>query len=233
MKHRLFACAIAACCASAGAADCPPYVKHTPGGDYTSAEDRSGLTVVEKFHFSRAVETLTQGMTGSLGADISYTLEHFPNHHRALASMAKLGLRLKSAQPPGARYTVSCFFERAVGFAPHDVTARMVYASYLLSTGKDAAALEQLDAASRLAPEQATIQYNLGLMYVKRKDYDKASAHAQKAYALGFPLPGLKNKLKAAGKWREPPPAPAAAVGTVAAEPEERAVPPVEKPSGE
>lgn len=232
MKHPILACTLAAC-SSMAAAECPPYVKHTPGGDYTSAEDREGLSVIEKFHFSRGVETLTQGMTGSLGADISYTLEHFPNHHRALASMAKLGLRLKSAQPPGARYTVSCYFERAIAFAPQDVTARMVFGNYLLATGQDAMALEQLDAASRLAPEQATIQYNLGLMYVKKKEYEKASAHAQKAYALGFPLPGLKNKLKAAGKWKEPPPAPApapAAVDTAGAEP---AVPPVEKPSGE
>ena len=89
------------------------------------------------------------------------------------------------------------------------------------------------DAASRLAPEQATIQYNLGLMYVKKKEYEKASAHAQKAYALGFPLPGLKNKLKAAGKWKEPPPAPAVAVDAAAAEPEKPAVPPAEPPSGE
>ena len=235
MKHLILACALAACCAGAGAgaADCPPYVKGTTGGDYTNAEDRKDLSVVEQFHFSRAVETLTQGMTGSLGGDISYTLEHFPNHHRALASMAKLGLRLKSAQPHGARYTVSCYFERAIAFAPHDVTARMVYGSYLLATGQDAMALEQLDSASRLAPEQATIQYNLGLMYVKKKEYEKASAHAQKAYALGFPLPGLKNKLKAAGKWKEPPPAPAVAVDASAAEPEKPAVAPAEPPSGE
>ena len=133
--------------------------------------------------------------------------------------MAKLGLRLKTAQPTGARYTVSCFFERAIAFAPQDVTARMVYGSYLLSMGQDATALEQLDAASRLAPEHATIQYNLGLMYVKKKEYDKASVHAQKAYALGFPLPGLKNKLKAAGKWREPPPAPQAETAATPARP--------------
>ena len=214
MKRQFAQGMLASVLASAGAgalaAGCPPYVKGTTGGDYTNGDDRAGLTVVEKYHFSRAVETLTQGMTGSLGADISYTLEHFPNHHRALASMAKLGLRQKSAQPHGARYTVSCYFERAIAFAPHDVTARMVYGNFLLATGQDAMALEQLDAASRLAPEQATVQYNLGLMYVKKKEYDKASVHAQKAYALGFPLPGLKNKLKAAGKWREPPP-PAAA----------------------
>ncbi len=236
MKHLILACALAACCASAGAAACPPYVKGSTGGDYTSAEDRTGLSVIEKFHFSRAVETLTQGMTGSLGADIGYTLEHFPNHHRALASMAKLGLRLKSPQPVGARYTVSCYFERAIAFAPQDVTARMVFGNYLLSTGQDAKALEQLDAASRMAPDQATIQYNLGLMYVKKKEYEKASAHAQKAYALGFPLPGLKNKLKAAGNWREPPPAPAvveAKEAPKAAEPEAPAAVPVEPPSGE
>lgn len=228
MKHLPSACALAACCLGAMAAECPPYVKHTPGGDYTSAEDRAGLPVIENYHFSRAVETLTHGMTGSLGADIGYTLEHFPNHHRALASMAKLGLRQKSAQPGGARYTVSCFFERAIAYAPHDVTARMVYGNYLLATGQDTAALEQLDAASRLAPEQATIQYNLGLMYMKKKEYEKAGAHAHKAYALGFPLPGLKNKLKAAGKWREGPPATeTAAVPDAAApaEPVEEAVP--------
>lgn len=137
-----------------------------------------------------------------------YTLEHFPNHHRALSSMARLGLREKSAQPVGANFSISCYFERAIAYAPHDATARMVYGTYLLATEQDAQALEQLREAGRLAPEHATIQYNLGLMYVKKKDYAQASVHAQKAYALGFPLPGLKNKLKAAGKWREPPPAP-------------------------
>ena len=234
MKRLILACTLAASCGRAlAAADCPPYVKGTPGGDYTSAQDREGLSVVEKFHFSRAVETLTQGMTGSLGADIGYTLEHYPNHHRALASMAKLGLRLKSAQPPGARYTVSCYFERAIAYAPQDVTARMVFGNYLLAMGQDGPALEQLDAASRMAPDQATIQYNLGLMYVKKKEYEKASAHAQKAYALGFPLPGLKNKLKAAGKWKEPPPAPAVVEAKEAPKTEEPAVPPVEEPSGE
>lgn len=236
MKRLLIGCTLAVICGGASAkAACPPYVQGSTGGDYTSAEDRKGLSVVESYHFTRAVETLTQGNTGSVGGDISYTLEHFPNHHRALASMARLGLRQKSAQPHGARFTVSCYFERAIAFAPHDVTARMVYGSYLLAIGQDATALEQLDAASRMAPEQATIQYNLGLMYVKKKDYEKASAHAQKAYALGFPLPGLKNKLKAAGKWKEPPPAvtdpPKAAQAEEPAVPP--AVPPVEEPSGE
>lgn len=182
---------------------CPPYVKHDPGGDYTSAQDRSGLAVVEQFHFNAGVDKLVKGMTGSLGADISYTLEHFPNHHRALSAMARLGLRDKSVQPLGARYTVNCYFERAIGYAPTDATARSVFGNYLLATGQDGAALEQLREAARLAPEQASTQYNLGLMYMKKKDYAQALAYAHKAYGLGFPLPGLKNQLKKAGKWQD------------------------------
>ena len=74
------------------------------------------------------------------------------------------------------------------------------------------------------------------MSHLKKKEYEKASAHAQKAYALGFPLPGLKNKLKAAGKWREPEPAPAvveAKEAPKAAESEAPAAVPVEPPSGE
>lgn len=206
MKIVLMFCACACLAGAANAqSNCPPYVKHQPGGDYTNAEDRAGLVVVEQYHFSRNVETLKQGMTGSLGSDISYTLEHFPNHHRALAAMAKLGLRDKRVQPVGARYTVSCYFERAIAYAPHDTTARMVFGNYLLATKQDAAALEQLQEAARREPEHATLQYNLGLLQVKRKDYAQAREHATKAYALGFPLQGLKNQLKKAGQWQEPP----------------------------
>ena len=199
--------AACACLGNAVAAPstCPPYVKGDPGGDYTNADDRAGLPVVEQYHFSREVETLRKGLTGSLGGDISYTLEHFPNHHRALAAMAKLGLRDKRVQPVGARYTVSCYFERALAYAPHDATARMVYGNYLLATSQETAALEQLQQAARMAPDNATIQYNLGLLHVKRKQYAQARDYAARAYGLGFPLQGLKNQLKKAGQWQEPP----------------------------
>lgn len=146
-----------------------------------------------------------------------YTLEHFPNHHRALSAMARLGLRDKSVQPVGARYTINCYFERAIAYVPADATARSVFGSYLLATGQQEAALEQLSVAARLAPEQASTQYNLGLMYMMKKDYAQALAYAHKAYALGFPLPGLKNQLKKAGQWQEPLQEPPAQPATEAA----------------
>lgn len=195
----------AAAAHAAGAGDCGTYVRGHPGGDYTDPEDRLGLEVVESYHFSKKVENLVHGMSGSLGADIGYTLEHFPNHHRALAALAKLGLRDKRRQPLGAKYSIDCFFDRAIRFTPKDATVRMVYGSYLQAAGLAEPAMEQLSEAAKLEPDHPTINYNLGLMYVKKKDYDKARLHAQKAYEMGFPLPGLKNQLVAAGQWRDVP----------------------------
>ncbi len=40
-------------------------------------------------------------------------------------------------------------------------------------------------------------------MYLKEKDYEQAIVHAKKAYELGFPLPGLRNKLMKTGKLDE------------------------------
>jgi hypothetical protein len=47
--------------------------------------------------------------------------------------------------------------------------------------------------------------YNLGLEYLDQRRLDLANIHAQAAYALGYPLPGLKEKLVRAGQWRELP----------------------------
>ncbi len=45
------------------------------------------------------------------------------------------------------------------------------------------------------------IQYNLGLISAELGDFDDAVANAKKAYAKGYPLPGLKEKLRKVGHW--------------------------------
>jgi hypothetical protein len=167
------------------AADCPPYTKGATGGDYYNPEDAKGLTVVETFHFGPKVEALQHGKSGALGSDIAYTLEHFPNHPRAL-------------------HTAECYFERAIAFVPADGAARALFGAYLLSLGRDDDAIEQLQAAVRVQPGNAAAWYNLGLAQVRRKEWPAALDAAHKAYGLGFPLPGLRQKLKAAREWRDP-----------------------------
>jgi Tfp pilus assembly protein PilF len=181
--------------------DCGQLVRHAAGGDYTDAGDRKNLPVVEAYHFTADVENLRRGVSAKLGGDIAYTLEHFPNHHRALAAMAKLGLREKTRKAAGARYSVDCYFERALRFKADDAVVRAIYGSYLLAAGQADGALEQMLEAVRIDPSNATTQYNLGLLFVKRKDYQQARVHARQAYQLGFPLPGLRNQLIDARQW--------------------------------
>jgi len=186
------------------AADCPPYTKGTTGGDYYNAEDARGLTVVETYHFGPQVETLQRGMSGSIGGDIGYTLEHFPNHPRALASMARLALRAKKPQAPGAPLSVECYFQRALAFVPTDAATRALFGAYLLTLRRDAEAVDQLQAALDSQQGNAAAWYNLGLAQARLKHWPAALTAAHKAYGLGFPLPGLRQQLKSAGQWREP-----------------------------
>lgn len=197
--------ALVVACAAPAQADeaCGQVLRFESGGDYANPDDRQNLIVVEEYHFTPNVEHLVRGESGSLGADLDYTLQHFPNHARALASMARLGLRDKTAKPQGAKFSVTCYFDRAIRFRPDDAKVRSTFGGYLLALGQDDHALEQLQEAARLAPGNATTYYNLGLLYLKRHDYPHARESAQQAYRLGFPLAGLKSKLQAAGEWQD------------------------------
>ena len=170
--------------------------------DYrTTTKDK--LTLVETYHFTPKVESLISGQMSSIGGDIDYTLRAFPNHPRALLAASKLARREKTPRPPGLRYTVDCWFQRAIAFRPEDAQVRLVYGIELLKDGKRKAAIEQLGVAEELAGSNANVHYNLGLAYFDLGDYDKSLAYAHTAYKMGFPLPGLRDKLKKAGKWQD------------------------------
>ena len=49
----------------------------------------------------------------------------------------------------------------------------------------------------------AQIHYFLGLAYVDQGKLERAEKHAERAYALGYPLPGLKDRLDAAKTERK------------------------------
>lgn len=163
---------------------------------------QADLRVVEDHHFSSNVENLISGQSSYLGADIDYTLHVWPNHHRALVSLVKYSIREKSTHIPHMKYPVECYFDRAIRMNAKDAKVRSIYSAFLSQRGRNKEALEQLEVAANLEPDNATILYNLGLLYFKQKNYEKAGYYAEQAYALDYPLPGLRNKLIQAGKWR-------------------------------
>lgn len=194
--------------AHAGGTASSPYCGELKNGfgpyDYRSSADRVNLEVVERHHFGPSVEALKAGMTSHIGGDIDYTLRAFPNHFRALSAMSKLAIRERTQKPHGANYTVECYFERALRFRPNDGLVYMIYGDYMARLGQDAKAIELLKRSIELEPDNATVYYNLGLLFVSKKDYDQAQFYGYKAYELGYPLPGLKRQLTEAGKWMPP-----------------------------
>jgi hypothetical protein len=164
------------------------------------------LSTVERRHFTARVETLRSGESTSRPAgDISYTLNVYPNHHRALLALSNLGLKLKTDNVPESRYSVTCSFERALRFRPDDTVARLIYARHLGLTDRVPEAKTQVALASTFAKESPLTHYNIGLIALELKDYDAAVKHAQIAYGLGISSPLLRDELVKAGKWTEPP----------------------------
>jgi tetratricopeptide (TPR) repeat protein len=173
-------------------------------GPYDYRSDKDKLRIVEAYHLTPDVVNLVAGSTGEIGGDLDYTLRAFPNHHVALMAMVKLGEKQKKAKPTGAKYGVECYLQRAVRFRNDDEIVRIIYASYFSKAGKRAEALNQLNEAAQLGSDSANANYNIGIIYYDLKEYDKALTYAHEAYRFGFPLPGLRDKLKRARKWTEP-----------------------------
>lgn len=162
------------------------------------------LYLVEIAHFTPDVENLISGNTSATPAgDLNYTLLAWPNHHRALVTLVKYSIKEKSTNIPDLKWPVECYFDRAIRMNGKDAQVRSIYSVFLTKHGRNKEALEQLEVAANLEPDNATILYNLGLLYFKLKNYEKASYYAKQAYALDFPLPGLRNKLIQAGKWKK------------------------------
>ena len=186
----------------AQAGNCGPLANAFGPFDYRTEKGNS-LYLVESAHFTPAVEAVIAGNTTYIGGDLDYTLRAFPNHHRALMAMIRLGEKEKTTQPRASRYSVECWLVRAVQFKPDDTIARLIYATFLGKNARVPEAMQQLEQANTLAKDNAFTHYNIGLVYFDLKQYDKSLAQAHTAYGLGFPQPGLRDQLKAAGKWKE------------------------------
>ena len=169
--------------------------------DFTNKEHQENkLPIVQGKHFTPRVERLISGESGALVLDIDYTLRAFPNHHNALHAMARY--QLKNPRPLHAKYfSVDCYFSRAIEFKKDDDVVRMLYGIYFYKLDKYKDALAKFKDALAIKPDSASVNYNIGLTYIKLNDYEKAKKHAVLAYKYGHKLSGLKKMLKNAGYW--------------------------------
>lgn len=175
------------------------------GSDDFKKNPNNPLYLVESAHFRPEMEALIRGGQGprsAVGPELDYTLRAFPNHHKALDAMVRLSEKLKI--DPVARYTVHCWFERAIAFRPDDNIARMIFAAYLGKQKRVPDALKHLEAVAATTKENAFTHYNLGLIYLELGEIPQALAQAHIAYGLGMQRTELREKLTSAGHWRDP-----------------------------
>lgn len=116
----------------------------------------------------------------------------------------RYGEKKATQRPAGLRYDVECYFERAIRFRSDDPIVRMIYATYLTKNNRAPEAVAQLEQATRIASDNAFTHYNIGLVYLDLKVYDKALTQAHRAMGLGFERTELRDQLKKAGHWQEP-----------------------------
>lgn len=130
--------------------------------------------------------------------NIDYVLRSWPNHQPALLLLANYYLR------GGKQWnysTFECYVKGAKLFAADDVAVPVIEGFYYQKKGDMDRAIAAYEQALGIDPNAAEANYNLGLVYFGKGDYAKARAHAERAYASGYPLPTLKENLQRIGQW--------------------------------
>ena len=141
------------------------------------------------------MESLVKGNSGTVAGDLDYTLRAFPNHHRALYSVAQYAFRGAAQGSSPTLRSAECYFQRAIAFRTDDETVRMLYANYLSKRKDVAEARKQYEKALELAPNSPEVNYNAGLFFLADGDLKLAKEHARVAYKGGYPLMGLQKKI--------------------------------------
>ena len=171
--------------------------------DYNSPNDQPRIRNIEGNHLEQDWENLGRGVTSVIaGPDIDFVVRTTPNHHRALVALVRLSLRDKTPRPSGVRIPVECYLLRALEFRPADVEVHKIYAAYLARLGRTAEALTWFERAEKISPDDAVIAYNLGLLLTEKREFERARIYAEKAYAGGVQLPGLRERLARQGQWQ-------------------------------
>jgi len=176
--------------------------------DYRSATAHwKGM--VEGAHFESHYEAYLAGFMLVQGAHkhgeyvtagFEYTLWGFPNHPRALAAIEQLSYRdHKTDQLPKMQFKVWCYFQRAVKWYPDDPMPHAIYAYYLARRDRRSEALFEIWRAEQLDPGTVDVSLYLAFAYIKLNEFEKAAVYAKKAYAQGYPLPWLRQRLAKEG----------------------------------
>jgi tetratricopeptide (TPR) repeat protein len=127
-----------------------------------------------------------------------FTLDSTPESHPMWAEIAsRSGLVYGELKEESAAIE---HFDLAIKACPTCVAGYQAKAMYFRGGKKLPQAREALEAGIKaLDGRSADLHYVLGLVLVELGDYPGATEHASRAYEMGYPLPGLRDRLARAG----------------------------------
>ena len=177
-------------------------------------ESERELASNELHHLNRGIASLRKGTANELDNarhDFDFILGRWPNHPQVLALMTETLSR------QGKLGMINDYFDRAYRMSPDVSQIYVLHGVTLLRQNRVDEAIARLQRGAELDDSSMNAHYNLGLALVRAKRLNEANVHAQRAYALGHPLPGLRDQLQRAGAWS--PAAPEARPGDSGARP--------------
>lgn len=176
--------------------------------DYTdtrNANTRRWLDKVERVHYTPHMRRLAGGNTSSIEGDLHYTLSAFPNHHQALFTLVRLYTEsCKLCRPSKADISnwkksfppPECYLNRGLAAFKKDSIVPAIYGVYLHRLGRLEEAAQMYERSLALKSATPEVHYNYGLLLVDLDRLDEAQKHADIAYKAGYPLTGLRMKIK-------------------------------------
>jgi tetratricopeptide (TPR) repeat protein len=136
--------------------------------------------------------------------NLDFVLTKVPNNEQALRILIEWDL-MGGRDHEGRYKAPACYLIWGAQFAPDDPVVWNYGGYYFNRKGDTRRAMQWWQQALVVDPTNAEVHNTLGLIAFENGDYAEARKHAWAAYAAGYPLPTLRDKLTAAGQWRDAP----------------------------
>jgi tetratricopeptide (TPR) repeat protein len=129
--------------------------------------------------------------------EFNYATKHCPATDRFSANVATQMAMVYADQ--GRAVDAMSALDRAIRTHPDYDGAYIARSILLTRSGKASESKQVLLQGVEATGGTAELHYALGLAYFNLRDFEASREQARKAYALGYPIPGLRNKLEKAG----------------------------------
>jgi tetratricopeptide (TPR) repeat protein len=189
------------------------FVRQINGGDIESAQRMLGDEVFLHVHHYCSGAALVgrakqqpnaqqkKFLYSTALSDLNYVAERIPHSSPVIA---KVNFSLAEAYNGlGDRTTALDLLKESVETNPENPASHIALGLFLRANKDLPGARNAFEHGIEAVGEDASaeLNYDLALVLLELKENERAAKFARKAYELGYPLPGLRNKLIRMGLW--------------------------------